>query len=146
MQWESTFSVESDAPSGAVWAAFVDGRRWSFWHDRFEWMWLEGALERGSSATLKLRRSRQTAFVIDDVIPGRRLVLRTGFGPLASVRLILEVEGLGDGSRITYSVIADGILRGLAVRMIGRRLADGAPAALARLAEYARETRKEEAR
>jgi len=146
MHWESTSSVESDAPAGAVWDAFLDGRRWSFWNDRFEWMWLEGALARGSFATLKLRGSRQTAFVIDDVVPGRRLVLRTTFGPVARVRLILEVEELANGSRITYSVIVDGILRGLAVKMIGRRLADGAPAALARLVEYARETKKEEAR
>jgi hypothetical protein len=144
--WKSVSSFESDTPSSAVWSSFVDGRRWSFWHPGFEWMWLEGELERGSIATLKLRRYRQTAFVIDEVIPERRLVLRTSFGPVARVRLILEVEPREHGSCATYSVIADGLFGGMAARMIGKRLADGAPEALAQLAAYAATAHKEEAR
>jgi uncharacterized protein YndB with AHSA1/START domain len=145
-EWKSVSSLESDAPPSAVWSAFVDGRRWSFWHPGFEWMWLEGELERGSVATLKLRRYRQTAFVIDEVVPGRRLVMRTSFGPVARVRLILEVEPFEHGSRVAYSVVADGIFGGMAARMIGRRLAEGAPEALEQLATYAVTAGKEEAR
>lgn len=146
MHWESTSSAESAAPAGAVWEAIVDGRRWSLWHARFEWMWLEGPLLPGSIVTLKPRRSRQTAFVIVELVPESRLVIETTFGPVASVRVVFDVAAVKSGSSVTYSVIVDGILGSLAVRMIGKRLSDGAPEALAALGEYARTAKKEEAR
>jgi hypothetical protein len=139
VRWESRVVVETEASVAEVWAAIVDGRRWSFWHDGFEWMWIEGPLEPGSTLTLKPRRYRQTAFVLEEIVAERRFVFATSFGPVARVRVAFDVEPLARGTRIAYAVVADGVLGGLGVRMIGRRLADGAEAALARLG-------KEEAR
>ena len=146
MRWESLCSAEGDAPADAVWDAIVDGRRWAFWNDRFEWMWLEGPLERGAVATLKPRRYRQTAFVVKEVEPPRRLRLETSFGPVARVALTFEVQARAAGARVTHQVLVDGPLGGLALRMIGRRLAAGWDAALPRLIEYAAGRTKEEAR
>jgi hypothetical protein len=137
VHWESQASVETRAAPAALWDAIIDGRRWSFWHDRFEWMWIEGPLAVGVVATLKPRGFRQTAFTISEVIPLRRFALETSFGPPARVRLSFDVEPRPLGARVAYGVAVDGILGSLAVWMIGKRLAAGSPEALRRLGEYA---------
>ncbi len=137
MHWERTATVRSPATVARLWDAIVDGRRWSFWHAGFEWMWLEGPLEKGAIATIKARGVRQTAFTVREVVPEQRLAFETTFGPVARVRIAFDLASLEGASSVTYGVTVDGPLGNLAVRMIGRRLAAGADEALARLGEYA---------
>jgi hypothetical protein len=109
-------------------------------------MFFEGPPVRAAVATIKLRRSRQTAFVVEELEPERRLVLGTEFGPVARVRVTFDLEPRPGGSLIRYSVSTEGPLSGVAVRLLGAKLARGAPEMLERLAHYACAAEKEEAR
>lgn len=137
MHWEASCSAESRASAGDVWSALVDGRRWPDWNGRFEWMWLEGPLAPGTVATLKPRGYRQTAFVVEAVEPERLFALVARFGPVARVRVAFALEPFDGGTYIRHSVGVDGPLGGIALRMMARRLADDAQAAIDGLARYA---------
>jgi hypothetical protein len=111
-----------------------------------EWIWFEGPVAPGTVVTFKLRRARQTAFLVTTVEPERELALRVSFGPLARLDVIVGIEARDRGSSIFWTVKAGGVLGSLGLAFIGKRIARDAPAALAGLARYASDPEKKEAR
>jgi len=130
-------SAASAAPPEAVWALLVDGAAWSRWDDGIAWVVFEGPPARGTYATIKPRRGRQTAYRVEIVEPPHRLVLGLTFGPLASLRLSWSVAAAADGSTIEQRVETGGPLASLLVRRIAERAAAAMAANLARLAALA---------
>jgi hypothetical protein len=137
LTWESAAAAVSSAPLQAVWDVLLDGRRWSFWNPGVEWMWIEGEPVPGTVATVKLRRVRQTAFVIDEITPPHRFAIRVTVGPIARLRLTWTLTPHGRGTRIESVVAIDGVAAGFLLQRPARRVAQAMPATLERLAEYA---------
>jgi uncharacterized protein YndB with AHSA1/START domain len=139
MKWERTAEVASAASPERIWAALLDGRRWSFWNPGVEWMTLEGPLRAGTLVTLKPKGAPQTAFRIEAVEEGRRLVLLVTFGPVAALRLGWELIPRGDRTELAQRVAIEGPLAGVLLRRAAERIAGGMAANLERLAARASE-------
>ena len=137
MTWERAAAAVSRAPLQAVWDVLLDGRRWSFWNPDVEWMWIEGEPVPGTVATVKLKRVRQTAFVIEEIAPPHRFAIRVTVGPVARLRLTWMLTTHERGTRIESIVAIDGVAAGFLLQRPARRVAQAMPATLERLAEYA---------
>jgi len=137
--WERTETVLSAAPPQAIWDILLDGRRWSFWNPSVEWMWLEGDPVPGTLATIKLRRVRQTAFVIEEAVAPQRFALGLTIGPVARLRLSWTLAAHIGGTRIEAGVSIAGIAAGLLLRRPAERVAQALPGHLERLAARALE-------
>lgn len=134
MRWESTAGASSAAPPGQVWRVLLDGRHWPQWNPGIEWMVVEGPLAPGGLVTMKPRRVRQTAFRIEAVDPERLVALVVTVGPVATLRLRLELEPEQSGTAIVHTVAISGPLAGLLLRRPARRIAAMMPGVLERLA------------
>jgi hypothetical protein len=134
MRWEHRVSAFSAAPSQAVWDVLLDGRRWSFWNPGVEWMWLEGDAAPGTLATIKLRRVRQTAFVVADAVPPEHFALKLTVGPVARLRLTWTLAAQPTGTRIEAAVAICGIAAGFVLKGSAERVAQALPGHVERLA------------
>ena len=137
MTWERTSEATSAATPERVWAALLDGRRWSDWNPGVQWVAFEGPLEPGAGLTMKPKGAPQTALRIESVVPERLLALVVTFGPVAALRLRWELGPAAGGTRIAQTVAISGPLAGLLLRKAALRIADGMQANLERLAERA---------
>jgi hypothetical protein len=137
--WERTATAFSTAPPEVVWDVLLDGRRWSFWNPGVEWMWLEGDPVPGTLATIKLRRVRQTALVIEEALAPQRFALRLTVGPVARLELSWTLTAHDAGTRIDAAVAVAGIAAGLLLERSAQRVATAMPAHLERLSARAAE-------
>lgn len=138
--WARSATATSSAPSQAVWDVLLDGRRWSFWNPGVEWMWIEGEPVPGTLATVKFKRMRQTAVVIEEIVAPHRLSLRLTVGPVARLRVTWTLSEHDLGTRIESRVAIEGIASGMLLKRSAARVAAEMPASLARLAERAEGT------
>lgn len=139
MIWERSAATPSSASPQAVWDVLLDGRRWSFWNPGVEWMWIEGDPIPGTLVTIKLKRVRQTAFVIEELVAPQRFALRLTVGPVARMRLTWTLHSTPSGTRIEAAVAIEGVAARLLLQRSAERLAQALPASLERLAERAGE-------
>jgi hypothetical protein len=116
-----------------VWGVLLDGRHWSEWNPGVEWMVIEGPLAPGGLVTMKPRRVRQTAFRIEVVEPERLVALVVTVGPLAALRLRLELEPQQSGTTIVHTIAISGLLAGPLLQRAARRIAGMMPEVLERL-------------
>jgi hypothetical protein len=137
MNGELTASAVSAAAPPAVWEVLLDGRRWSLWNSGVEWLWFEHEPAPGSPATIKFKRVRQTAVIVDDLVACQRFALRLTIGPIARLRVAWKLSQTGDGTRIDAAVTIGGIASGLLLRRPAKRLGRALPAHLERLAAHA---------
>ncbi len=142
MNWQHTERAVSAAPPQAVWDVLLDGRRWSFWNPGVEWMWLEGDSAPGNLATIKLKRVRQTAFVIREALPPQRFVIGLTVGPIARLELAWTLAAEAHGTRIEANVSIAGVAAGLLLRRPALRVAAALPGHVERLAARAVEQQK----
>jgi len=138
MKWEERASVEARACAAAIWETLLDAPRWGEWNDGVEWLWFEGVPAAGTLATMKPKRMRQTAFVIEALEPERALSLRLRFGPAAALRLEWRLTPTEAGTRIDGRVAVEGIAAGL-LKSAAMKIALALPATLAQLAARADE-------
>lgn len=136
----------SPASAQAVWEVLLDGRRWSFWNPGVEWMWLEGDARIGTLATIKLKRIRQTALVITEIVPMRRFGLSLTIGPVARVDLSWTLTAGPAGTRIEAEIATSGIAAKLLLERSARRIAQALPGHVERLAAYAGDKQEKNAR
>jgi len=132
-----TAEVHASAAPAAVWAVLVYGPLWGEWNPEIAWMWVDEALTPGAYLTIKPRRGRQTAYVIEDVVVDRRFAIRLQFGPAAQLRLTWTLEPAGEGTSIVQTIQTSGFAAGWLVRKRAERLAAAMPDVLARLAARA---------
>ena len=132
-------AVYARASPDAVWAVLIDGPRWGEWNPDVAWMWVDEGLTPGAYLTIKPRRGRQTAYVIEDVVRIRRFAIRLQFGPAAQLHLAWNLApGPNGGTHVEQSIEIGGFAAGFLVRKRAERLAANMPAALAKLVEIAR--------
>ena len=129
-----THEAHADALPAAVWARLVDGPHWGEWNPDIAWMWVDEALTPGAYLTIKPRRGRQTAYVIEDVVPERRFAIRLQFGPAAQLRQTWTLALAAGGTRIVHTIETAGFAAGWLVRKRAERLAAAIPGILAGLA------------
>jgi hypothetical protein len=138
--------ADSAAPPQAVWDVLLDGRRWSFWNPGVEWMWLEGPGAPGTLVTIKLKGVRQTALVLTELLPPRRFGLALTIGPIARLDLTWTLSARETGTRIDAAVATSGLAGGLLLGRSAERIARALPGHLERLAAYAFDGDKKNAR
>jgi hypothetical protein len=136
MKWEQTTNVDTPASPAAIWRVLLDAPRWGEWNDAVDWLWFEGAPAAGMLATMKPKRMRQTAFVVEAFEPERLFCLRLRFGPVASLRLAWRLTPAETGTRLEGGVAIDGVAAGL-LKGAAAKIAAAMPATLARLAAHA---------
>lgn len=139
-------SADSAAAPQAVWDVLLDGRRWSFWNPGVEWMWLEGDAGPGTLVTIKLKRVRQTALVLTELVPQRRFGLGLTIGPVARLDLTWTLAARGTGTHIDAAVATSGFAAGLLLRRYAGRIAQAFPGHVERLAAYACDGKEKSAR
>lgn len=129
-------AVTAAAPQ-RVWDRLTDGRHWAAWSASAEWMAVEGELVAGAFVTVKRKRGRQTAYLIETADAPTRLALLLRFGPAAHVRIAWTLEPAGTGTRIVQTIESGGPLRRWLSDPLARKAAvalAGDPALLADLA------------
>ena len=135
MELIATAEAHSAAEPQRVWDRLADGLHWSDWSETAEWMVVEGAFTVGSFATIKRKRSRQTAYRIEDATAPRRLALKLNFGAAAQLRIAWTLEPEGSGTRILQTIEAGGPFRRWLCMRLARRGAVAWAGDPARLAE-----------
>ena len=137
MELNATAEAVSSADPQRVWERLVDGLHWADWSATAEWMVVEGPLEAGGIVTIKRKRSRQTAYRIEEAAAPSRFALLLTFGAAARMRLAWTLEPEGAGTRIRQTIETGGPLRRwLCVPLAGRGAVAwaGDPARLAEIA------------
>jgi len=137
--WEQTATANSLAAPQAVWDVLLDGRRWSFWNPGVEWLWLEGEAVPGTLATIKFRRVRQTALIIEESLAPQRFALAVSVGPVARMTMSWTLGAQTSGTRIDGTIAITGIAAGPLLKRSAERIANGLPAHLEGLAARALE-------
>jgi len=132
-----THEILAAADPLAVWAVLVDGPRWGEWNADVAWMWVDESLAPGAYLTIKPKRGRQTAYVIEDVVPQRRFAIRLQFGPAAQLRRTWTLVPESAGTRIVQTIETSGFAAGWLVQKRAERLAAKATQTLATLAAQA---------
>lgn len=146
MIWEQTATAVSAAAPQTVWDVLLDGRRWSFWNPGVEWMWLEGDPVAGTLATVKLRRVRQTAFIIQEAVAPERFAIGLRIGPIAQLHVRWTLRPQAQGTRIDAAIAIAGVAAGLLLERPAKRVARALPAHVERLAARAFEEEQKNAR
>jgi hypothetical protein len=139
-------AAESAASPQAVWDALLDGGRWSFWNPGVEWLWLEGDAGPGTPVTIKLRRVRQTALVLTELLPRCRFGLALTIGPVARLDITWTLAAHGAGTRIAAAVTVSGFAGALLLGRSAARIAQALPGHVERLAAYALDGKEKNAR
>lgn len=118
--FEAAHSERSSAQPAAIWALWVDARRWPQWNEQLESGELDGEFAVGASATVKFKRGGKMRFAIVALEPERLFVdeaklpgCRFGHSHL--------VEPAGAGSQITHRLYLKGPTSGLFARLFGRK-------------------------
>jgi hypothetical protein len=137
MELIATAEAVSAAEPRRVWEWLADGLRWSEWSETAEWMLVEDRLEAGGIVTIKRKRSRQTAYRIEEATAPWRLALVLRFGSAARLRLAWTLETAGAGTRILQTIETGGPLQRLLSVPLARRGALAWARDPARLAEVA---------
>jgi hypothetical protein len=123
-----------------VWDRLADGLRWAAWSEASEWMVVETTLEAGRFVTIKRKRGRQTAYLIETADAPARLALVLAFGPMARLRIAWTLTATGGGTEIVQTIESGGPLRRWLSDPLARKAAEtlaGDPARLAELATSA---------
>ncbi len=137
MEVIATVEALTTAAPQRVWDRLIDGRRWAEWSTSAEWMAVEGSLDAGAFVTVKRKRGRQTAYVIEAADAPTRLALQLRFGPAARMRIAWTLAPAGTGTRIVQTIESGGPLRRWLSDPLARKAAQtlaGDPALLADLA------------
>lgn len=120
-----------------VWDRLADGLHWAAWSEASDWMVVENTLESGRFVTIKRKRGRQTAYLIETAEAPARLAFVLAFGPMARLRIAWTLVAAASGTDIVQTIESGGPLR----RWLSDPLARKAATALAgdpeRLAELA---------
>jgi len=134
--WTCRHTITAPARPQAIWARLADVERWPQWDHDVRWARLDGALARGTTGTLKPAGGPRSRFIVTRLEHQRRLTDETRL-PLARMTFDHELEPIPEGTRLTHRVTIAGPAAPLFGYLIGRRVRDGLPEAMRRLAALA---------
>ncbi|MGW4211661.1 SRPBCC family protein [Lentzea sp. NPDC004789] len=99
-------SVEGPATVAAVWALWSDVSRWTEWDEGLESVTLSGPFAEGSRGTMVVKGQGAIEFTLTSVTDSG-FVDETSV-PGALLRFSHHVEPVGEGVRVTHSVVIEG--------------------------------------
>jgi hypothetical protein len=100
-------SVEGPASVETVWELWSDVSRWTEWDEGLESVTLAGPFAEGSGGTMVVKGQGPISFTLTSVEPFAGFVDETSV-PGALLRFTHRVERVGDGVRVTHSVVIEG--------------------------------------
>ena len=100
-------SVEGPASVETVWELWSDVSRWTEWDESLESVTLSGPFAEGSGGTMVIKGQGPISFTLTSVEPNACFVDETSV-PGALLRFTHRVERVGDGVRVTHSVVIEG--------------------------------------
>jgi hypothetical protein len=131
--WKSEFSVETEAPSEAVWRVLADVAAWPSWNPGYIAASLDGPLATGSTGSVTLPNGWERPMAVYEVEPGTFFAYG-GDIPGARQRFLQRVERLGTGrTRVTLGHTIAGITWPLFGLLFGRTIRAYLPKALSQL-------------
>jgi hypothetical protein len=124
--WEASHSLRSSAEPADVWALWADPARWPNWNEQIERAELDGPLEVGTTARIKLKRGGTIRYEILALEPERLLLDETRLpgARMAHERRITPVDG---AIEISNRIYVRGPLAGLYRLLMGRRTRESVP-------------------
>ena len=136
MMWSTAATARTRARPEQVWTLWMDVAHWRHWDDDVEWSRLDGAFEPGVRGALKPRNGPRTAFVLTHVEPSVAFTTRSTL-PTVTLDVIHTMRVHGGDTMIEHRVEMRGPLTFLFRHLVGRSIARGLPATVARLARAA---------
>jgi hypothetical protein len=100
-------SVEGPASVETVWELWSDVSRWTEWDESLESVTLSGPFAEGAGGTMVIKGQGPISFTLTSVEPFVGFVDETSV-PGALLRFTHRVERVGDGVRVTHSVVIEG--------------------------------------
>jgi Polyketide cyclase / dehydrase and lipid transport len=134
--WEVRQSERSSAEPATVWALWADPARWSEWNDQVDRVEVDGPLEVGATARIKLRRGGKIHYTIIELKPERLLVDEAKL-PGARIGHEHRISPTGDGVEISNRIYVRGPLASLYRLLMGRRVRQSVPRFVERERELA---------
>ena len=138
MRTIATAQITSDVPAAAFFERWADMATWPQWNTDTEWVRLDGPFRAGATGKLKPKGGPATRFVVTVLVPGREF---TDVSLLPGARLTFQHlvgEDAGGATTIAVRVTIAGPLAFLWNVLLGRDIASGLSADLARLEAAAR--------
>lgn len=134
--WEASHSLRSSAEPADVWALWADPARWPDWNEQIERAELDGPLEVGTAARIKLKRGGTIRYEILALEPERLLLDETRLpgARMAHERRITPADG---AIEISNRIYVRGPLAGLYRLLMGRRTRESVPRFVERERELA---------
>jgi uncharacterized protein YndB with AHSA1/START domain len=137
MAWQTEYTAESAASPAAVWRRWTDVEHWDAWApEGVEWARLDGPFEPGTTGEIKAPGSPKGTFTLVGVEPERSFVTEAKL-PGARMRFEYLVEPTDTGAHLTHRATIGGPLAFLWARIAGRRMEEGMPDSVRRLAVIA---------
>lgn len=137
-RWETTSTLEADAPPAAIWdRAYAHAEDWPRWNREIRRANLDGRLCAGAEARIVFRTGLRLRFKVIECEDGR---LFTDESRLPGARMGHRhlVEHAADGrSHLTNTIYIDGPLASIWRRILGPAAARSLPEAQKRIAELA---------
>ena len=118
--FEAHNSQPTQTPATAVWARWINPKRWSDWDPRVASATAEDDLAVGTEVRVKLRKGGTVRQHVVALEPGERLVTEYAL-PGARVGHEHVVEQRGSGSEVTHRLYVTGALSGMWSVLLGRK-------------------------
>ncbi len=137
-RWETTSTLEVDAPPLAVWgSAYADVAAWPKWNAEIKRASIDGPLALGAKAKIVFRTGLRLRFHVVEYEEGRLFTdeSRLPGSRMGHRHLVEPVEG--GGSRLTNTIYIEGALAPLWRRIMGPAATRSLPDAQRTIAELA---------
>ena len=118
--FETQQSESTQTPASAIWARWINPKRWSDWDPRISSASAEEDLAVGTQIRVKLRKGGTVRQHVVALEPDHRLVTEYAL-PGARVGHEHIVEQRGSGAEVTHRLYVEGPLSGLWAMMLGRK-------------------------
>ena len=130
--------ITTDVPAQAFFERWADMATWPEWNTDTSWVRLDGPFRTGATGKLKPKGGPVTRFVVASLVPGREF---TDVSLLLGARLtfqhLVSVDAAGR-TTVAVSVTIAGALAFFWTAVLGKGIANGIDADLARLEAAAR--------
>lgn len=136
-QWKIRKSVIASCPKEKIWQLWSDVSTWAKWDEQLEWVELDGPFAKGTSGRLKPKGWPVSKFTITAVEQMTSFSDETRM-PATKISFVHTLLSENEGkTKITHEITARGLLTPLLYFTMRRKLANGLPLALKKLAELA---------
>lgn len=122
-----------------IWPFYEDPAKWPLWDKEIERVAFDGPFTAGTTGTLKPYSGPEGQFVITEMTKNRSYSTTT-FLPLTKLIFTHTITPKGDQFKLSYMIEMKGFLAPIFAILVGRKIKQGLPGAIAKLVQLAGDT------